>query len=51
MELYRDEIDGVDDNAAQGKSTEYKTKIRGKTLEQPPRPPQLPQPPPNADGP
>ena len=35
-------------NAAQGKSIEYKTKIRGTTLEQLPRPPQLPQPLPNS---
>ena len=30
---YRDEIDDVDDNASDGKSIEYKTKIIGKTPE------------------
>ena len=34
---YRDEIDGVDDNASQGKSFEYKTKIIRKTPDQPPQ--------------
>ena len=29
----RDEIDGVDDNASDGKSFEYKTKIVGKTAQ------------------
>ena len=28
---YRDEIDGVDDNASQGKSLKYKTRVTGKT--------------------
>ena len=35
---YRDEIDGVDDNASQDKSLEYKTKVTGKTSERPPQP-------------
>ena len=35
---YRDEIDGVDDNASDGKSFKYKTKIVGKTPESLPRP-------------
>ena len=41
---YRDEIDDVNDNASDGKSFKYKTKIVGKTPEIPP------QPPPNSDG-
>ena len=32
---YRDEIDDVDNNASDGKSFEYKTKIVGKTLARP----------------
>ena len=44
---YRDKIDGVDGNASQSKSFEYKTKITGKTPERSPR---APQPPPNPDG-
>ena len=32
---YRDEIDDVDDNASDGKSFEYKTKIVGNTPERP----------------
>ena len=44
---YRDGIDGVADNASQGKSFEYKTKIIGKTPERPPR---AVEPPPNPDG-
>ena len=47
---YRNEIDGVGDNASFGKSFEYKTKITRKTLEKPPRPPRSPQPPPNTYG-
>ena len=39
---YRDGIDGVDGNASQSKSFEYKTKITGKTPERPPRAPQPP---------
>ena len=35
MELIIYEIDGVDDNALQGKSFEQKTKIKGKTPERP----------------
>ena len=41
---YRDEIDDVNDNASDGKSFKYETKILGKTPEIPP------QPPPNSDG-
>ena len=44
---YREEIDDVDDNASDGKSFKYKTKIVGKTPERPERPPQQPQ---NPDG-
>ena len=44
---YRDKIDGVEDNASQGKWFEYKTKVTEKTPERPPRPPQLPT---NPDG-
>ena len=42
---YRDEIDGAHDNASDGKSFKYKTKIVGKRperREQPPQPPQNP---------
>ena len=35
---YRDETDDVDDNASDGKSFEYKTKMVGKTPQRPPRP-------------
>ena len=42
---YRDEIVDVDDNALDGKSINYKTKIVGKTPRRPDRPSQLPQPP------
>ena len=38
---YKDEIDDVNDNASDGKSFKYKTKIVGKTPERPP---------PNSDG-
>ena len=33
---YRDEIDGVDDNASDDKSFKYKTKIEGKSPERSP---------------
>ena len=46
---YRDEIGDVDDNASDGKSFNYKTKIVGKTRRRPERPPRLPQQPPNSD--
>ena len=32
---YRDKIDNVEDNASDGKSSEYKTKIIGKTAQRP----------------
>ena len=35
---YREKIDDTDDNASDGKSFTYKTKIIGKTLERPARP-------------
>ena len=35
---YRDEIDDVDDNASDGKSFKYKTKIVAKTSERPVQP-------------
>ena len=35
---YRDEIDDVDDNASDGESFKYKTKIVGKTLQRPAQP-------------
>ena len=35
---YRDEIDGVDDNASDGKPFEYKTKTVGKTPQRPSQP-------------
>ena len=35
---YRDEIDDADDNASDGKSFEYKTKIIRKTPQRPARP-------------
>ena len=35
---YREETDDVDDNASDGKSFEYKTKMEGKTLQRPARP-------------
>ena len=35
---YREEIDDVDDNASDGKSFKYKTKIVGKSPERPPQP-------------
>ena len=41
---YRDEIDGVNDNASKGKSFKYKTKIIRKAPEQLLPPPQPPQP-------
>ena len=44
---YRDEIDNVDDNASDGKSFKYKTKIVGKTAQRHARPAQLPA---NLDG-
>ena len=44
---YRDEIDDVDDNASDGKSFKYKTKIVRKTPERSPWPPPAPQ---NLDG-
>ena len=44
---YRDEIDDVDDNASDGKSCKYKTKIIGKTEAGPDRPV---QPGPDQDG-
>ena len=44
---YRDEVDDVDDNALDGKSFKYKTKIVRKTPQRPPKPP---QPPLNLDG-
>ena len=47
---YRDEFDDVDDNAFDGKSFKYKTKVVGKTPRRPQRPPRPPQPPPNQDG-
>ena len=40
---YRDKVVNVRDNASDGKSFKYKTKIVGKTPETPPRPPQPPQ--------
>ena len=36
---YRDKIDDVIDNASDGKSFKYKTKVVGKTLGRPPQPP------------
>ena len=44
---YRDKIDDVDENASDGDSFKYKTKIVGKTPRRLPRPP---KPPPNSDG-
>ena len=44
---YRDEIHDVNNNASDGKSFKYKTKIVGKTPERPERPTQAPQ---NPDG-
>ena len=35
---YRDEIDDVDDNASNGKSLKYKTRIVGKTPQRPAQP-------------
>ena len=35
---YRDKINEVDNNASDGKSFEYKTKIVGETLEKPTKP-------------
>ena len=37
---YRDEINGVGDNALQGKSIEYQTNIKAKTPPQPAQPKQ-----------
>ena len=37
---YRDEINGVGDNALQGKSIEYQTNIKAKTSPQPAQPKQ-----------
>ena len=47
---YRDKIDDVDNNASDGKSFRYKTKIIGKTEARPPRPQRPAQPSPNPDG-
>ena len=46
---YRDQVDNVNDNVWQSKSFAWKTKITGKTPEQPPLPPQSLQAPPNSD--
>ena len=35
---YRDKLDDVDNNASEGKSFNYKTKIVGKTPQRPERP-------------
>ena len=43
-DYYRNEIDDVDNNASDGKSFEYKTKVIGKTAQS------LPQPDPDEDG-
>ena len=40
---YRDKTDDVDDNALDGKSFKYKTKIVGKAPKRPPHPPEPPQ--------
>ena len=42
LNYYRDKIDDGDDNASDGKSFKYKTKIVGKTWKRLERPPQLP---------
>ena len=47
---YRDEIDDVDDNASDGKSSNIKHKQQEKIPQKPERPPRPPQSPPNPDG-
>ena len=47
---YRDDIDGNDGNASEGKLFDYETKIVGKTPERPTEPRQPTHPPPNPDG-
>ena len=47
---YRDKTDDVDDNASEGKSFKYKTKIVGKTPQRPAQPNWAPQPPLTTDG-